>query len=137
MREGSYSMDTGTQVATVPFKITVWSASAYSEAPPSLEAYHAALDEYFFGNQQADSFLVNGWVMYKTECDKNVEFQDLLVYALHKGPHLVYELNESDSDEEIVETFFAENREALEEFCRDWGFDPFGIEASRPVRQTL
>ena len=53
--------------------------------------------------------------------------------------HVVFEINEDEYQNGggVSQSFFADKKESLELFCKDWGFDGSKIEANAPAQQTL
>ncbi len=121
----------------VPFKINVWRggdilACDNPSGIPSLDKY---FDWKLFPVKGRD-FVYSGWIASREKEGEEV-YGTVSEFVFEKGDKKVFYVNEDLTIGEYDEkpSFFSENKKNLEEFCRDWGFDPKKIEANVLVQQ--
>lgn len=120
-----------------PYKINVWKGGISD--PEGIgsrwSTENTFLDELLKHVCFEDPFSQNGWSVSPSD----EEYGELLPYVLVKGPNKVYHVNESPyaagAEEDIC--FFADEKESLEQLCKDAGLDSKSIKQNATVRQTL
>jgi hypothetical protein len=82
-------------------------------------------------------FSYNGWTMNPRE--HAVEFGEVYTCVLRKDDKAVHYVNEHQysTGGGVDGSFFANDKETLEEFCRDWDLAISKIKGPTPVQQTL
>ena len=125
----------------VPFKITVW------EGARDIATGFHFLDEHnaWFGKIDNEShelriFRYEGWTaVFGDVYESLMEYYEykFLVQPFVKNGKKVYSINEDKVGSERVETFFCDDRETLEEFCRDVDFPVDKIEKDACVVQKM
>ncbi len=130
-------MGTRTYAEKVPFKIIVWSGE---EGDPTGNDF---LDHYqhwceTFDERRIEAFRYDGWtaVWQRGVFD---EYGKLTPFVFSKDGKKVYELNESENAGfgRMVQTFFADDKKTLEDFCEDMNFPAKKIKKDQIVQQTI
>lgn len=132
-------MGTSLQKAVVPFKIEgVYEGEfSFEELPegPYREYLRAMEDDSNPGRKE-----VCGWEFDPYEAHDYVQGRNhLYVHVLTKGRFKVYAINEHQYSNGggLTQSFFADDKESLVEFCRDWGYDPAQITKNEPTVQVV
>lgn len=129
-------MSSRTCAETVPFAVRrVWSGDVLDD---DFEDVPKIVARIIYTREDQSGFCFHGWTMQVEAIDWG---QHLIVGFLRKGDLWVYELNEAEdaAGGGLSQTFFANSREALEEFIRDCCGDvpDLAIETQVAVQQTL
>ncbi|MBI5064867.1 hypothetical protein HZA97_01400 [Candidatus Woesearchaeota archaeon] len=139
-----------TYAEPVPFKIKVWFGQQGNKTNSQflddlLDYLENGTYEYFYGSKQGQplpEFERAGWKLMdflNGEENEGERYGTLITSVFSKENHKVHYVNESkySSVGEEDTCFFSDDRETLEKFCDDLGFDKSKIEANKAVKQTV
>ena len=121
-----------THTQHVPFSITVYN----SEFDRRVTNRQLAAYLKFIRDEENETTEIKGW---KIPSPLEIRKGDFFVRVLKKKNKVVTQINQSPNygGGEMLMTFYANNRETLESFCDDWGFDKSDIEVDETVQQTI
>ena len=126
--------------AVVPFKLEgvyVGDAFLTGEFPEgSLREYLEAMEDDLTPGRKT----VRGWGFDPSEAHEHGQGRNCLyVHKLTKGRFAVYAINEHEYSDGggLIQSFFADDKGSLEEFCKDWEFDPAEITENAATVQVV